>query len=114
MGVRHRGSFGQMKRDARRALERGIRDLTREAHQEIRRETPRRTGRLANAWQEQQRGLTGIVGNTESHAPVVALGRRDRPMSGRERRNVGFHERGLRRALARSERIFRKAFRSVF
>ena len=114
MGVRERGSFAQIKRDARRALERGVRELTREARREIQQETPRRSGGLAGGWQVQERGLTGIVGNRKKHAPVVALGRRDRPMSSREHRNVGFHLRGLQKAVEKADRIFRRVFRSVF
>lgn len=114
MGVRERGNFGQIRRDARRALERGIRELTEEAWREIKRDTPRRSGVLASGWQAQQRGLTGVVGNRRKHAPVVGIGRRDRPMSARERRNIGFHLRGLQKAVQKADRIFRRVFRSVF
>ena len=114
MSVKERGNFGQVRRNARRAIEQGVRELTREVRMEVARQTPRRTGRLARGWREEFRGMRGIVGNVAEHAPVVGLGRKDRPMSSRERRNVGFHVRGAGVALRKTGGIFQKVFRRAF
>lgn len=112
--VKHRGSFTKIRLEARQAIVQGMRDLTREVYVSVQQETPTRTGRLRRGWQVETSNLRGVVGNTESHAPVVALGRRDRPMSAKERRNVGFHERAIEMAARNLERLFREAFRRLF
>lgn len=112
--VKHRGSFTKIRTEARQAIAHGMRELTREVYVSVQQETPTRTGRLKRGWRMETSDLRGVVGNTESHAPVVALGRRDRPMSARERRNVGFHERAIEVAVKNLERLFREAFRRLF
>lgn len=110
MAVKMRGSFREVQRRADRAAREAMREIGRDAKGQLERHSPRRTGRLSRSWRMEQNGLTVTIGNTQEHAPVVALGRKDRPMSGLEKRNVGFHKRALEKVRKRAGRTIKRVF----
>ena len=106
MPSRVRGDLKDLERRVRRGLGHGLRDLTQLVKTEVQKENPVDTGRSRAAWEAKFNAgrLRGVVGNKVKYLPHVALGRRGR-MSAKQRRNVGFHERGAKRAMKRAGEI---------
>ncbi|MBI4305220.1 MAG: HK97 gp10 family phage protein [Chloroflexi bacterium] len=114
MGVRVLGDWRRSQERLRYQFRREMEALAEEARQELQKETPVRTGELRSRWRVRRRGRYLVVENGAPHALPVALGRHDRPMSPRERRNKGFHLRALNRVAKRIDGRFQRMLRTVF
>ena len=114
MPARQRGNLKDLERRTRRGIERGLRDLTQLTKTEVQKENPVDTGRSRSAWAAKFNAsrLTGVVGNRTKYIRHVAEGRRGH-MSAKQRRNVGFHQRGADKAMQRAPELLARALKKA-
>ena len=121
MPARQRGNLKDLERRTRRGIERGLRDLTQLTKTEVQKENPVDTGRSRSAWAAKFNAgrLTGVVGNKTKYIRYVAEGLRyvaegrRGHMSAKQRRNVGFHQRGADKAMQRAPELLARALKKA-
>ena len=98
----------------RQGFQNGLRDLTQLVKSEVQKENPVDTGRSRSAWEARfdQGRLQGVVGNKTRYIRHVAEGRRGR-MSAKQRRNAGFHRRGVEKAMKRAPELLTRALKNA-
>ena len=114
MPARIRGDLRDLERRLRRGFQNGLRDLTQLVKTEVQKENPVDTGRSRAAWETRFNAgrLTGTVGNKTKYIRYVAEGRRGR-QSAKQRRNVGFHQRGADKAMKRAPELLTQALKKA-
>lgn len=112
--VTQSGGFDGQVRKIRLGVQIGMRDLTLLTKAMIQRENPVDTGLSRTRWAHRmvRGGLTGIVGNNVKYIQVVAEGRPGK-LSRKQKRNIGFHQRGARKAILRTSEFLERGLRQA-
>ena len=115
MGITHNINFDRLRRQVRQGVGFGMRDLTLWVKSNIQKENPVKSGRSRAAWAQKFNfnTLRGTVGNNVEYIRRVAEGpkKRTRPLSPKERKNLGFHVRGANRAARRSSELMARGLK---
>lgn len=113
--VRFEGNLGDEARKVRTGMRIGMRNLSQLAKAEIQKANPVDTGRSQVGWALIFDGgrLRGQIGNNVVYIKTVAEGLQGRRLSRKERKNVGFHQRGANKAIARAEELIISGLRGA-